>query len=79
MERDAQLLLDATPVGHLLVDREIKCAFANRALLAQWGHSEAEVCGRPFAEVFPSLAPQLARILREVAGTGESFLNLTIH
>lgn len=79
MDRDARALLDATPVGHLLVDREFKCVFANRALLAKWGYDEAQVCGRLFGDVFPGLAPQLARILREVVGIGEAFMNLTVH
>lgn len=79
MDRYARELLDATPVGHLLVDREIRCSFVNSALLAKWGFREADVLGRPFAEVFPGLAPQVARILREVVGIGESFVNIGVH
>jgi PAS domain S-box-containing protein len=79
MDRNASELLNATPVGHLLLDRESNCVWANRALLSKFGLTETTVSGRPFGHVFATLAPQLERILREVARIGEPFLNLRIH
>jgi PAS domain S-box-containing protein len=78
-DREAIELLNATPVGQLLLDRDVSCLTANRALLTAFGLTESAIRGRPFTEVFPGLAPQLARMLREVLGIGEPFLNFRIH
>lgn len=78
-DREVIELLNATPVGQLLLDRDLNCLAANRALLTSFGVTESTVLARPFVEAFPGLAPQLARMLREVVGIGESFLNFGIH
>jgi PAS domain S-box-containing protein len=78
-DRHAVELTNASPIGQLLVDSDLCCLFANTTLLQWFGLSLESIQGRPFAETFPSLAPRLTRILREVAGIGEALSGLTIH
>jgi PAS domain S-box-containing protein len=72
-------LSNALAIGQLLVDRDLRCLFANSRLLQWFGLSLESIQGRSFAEGFPSLVPRVARLLREVVGIGEAFSGMTIH
>ena len=60
----AVALLEATTVGHLLLDGTLRCVFLNGAAARMGGTTVEAATGRPFFEVLPELTPVLGALCR---------------
>ena len=70
-------LFDASPVGQLLLDLDLRVVAANPVAVALGSTPPALVIGRPFDDMVPELS-QLGGVFREVLETNLSFLNLEL-
>ncbi|WP_285557234.1 PAS domain-containing protein [Actinoplanes regularis] len=71
-------LLSALPVGHALVDRDLRYVRINDTLAAIHGTPVAGHLGRTVEEVIPDLAPIIGPDFRQVLYSGEPLLNREI-
>lgn len=65
-------LLDAAPVGVLILDRDLRYVRANRRLTGPAGLRHEDYVGRHPSELRPDLAPRLMPSAQHVLDTGES-------
>lgn len=79
-ERQAMLsaFLAASPIGMLMLDREMRYIAVNPALAAINGLPVEAHTGRTVEEIVPKLAPVLTPLYRRVLDGGESLRNLEI-
>jgi len=73
----ASALVNASPVGQLLLDRELRVVAANPVAAALGPLAQSSVIGRPFGDVVPQLS-QLGGVFRGVFETNLPFLNLEL-
>ncbi|RKG83333.1 sensor histidine kinase [Corallococcus terminator] len=71
-------LLTSSPVGLSLLDRELKFVHVNARMAKLDGLPLDAHAGRTFAQVLPSLAPQLEPVIRRVLETGEPAEELAV-
>jgi PAS domain S-box-containing protein len=72
------VLVDASPVGHMLLDGELRVVTMNPAAAALGPLAAGAAHGRLFADVLPELAGMVG-VLRGVPDTQLSFLNMELH
>jgi PAS domain S-box-containing protein len=63
-------LVNSAPTGVAYLDRELRYVLVNPAIATLLGQTPAAMLGRPLDEALPSLAPQLAPLVRQVLATG---------
>jgi len=69
-------LLNNTPIGVAILDRDFRYQLVNKALAAMAGPSVAEHLGRRPRDVVPLAGPAVEELLQQVLATGEAILNL---
>lgn len=78
LEETLAALLDAAPVGFLVLDRDLRYLRANRRLTEPAGLTREDYLGRSPAELRPDIAPLLLPHAEHVLATGESVEGLML-
>lgn len=69
-------LLEASLVGHLLLDGELRCVWLNAAAATLAGTTVEQALGRHIGEVLPQLTPSFEGVFRTVLDTALPFRQL---
>ncbi len=69
----------SAPVGLAILDKQLRFAQVNQALLAVSGAAAAVYFGKTFREVLPHLAPAVEPLLQGVLASGAAALNAELH